>query len=415
MLVPMAKVRLRESIAQLPAYVPGARPDGAMVEKLSSNENPFPPLPGVVAAVSDAAADLNRYPDLAASRLVGELATRFALEPDHVVVGNGSVAVLETLLHALLEPGDEVVYAWRSFEAYPIAVAVAGGISVPVPLTADARHDLPAMAAAVTERTKAVIVCSPNNPTGTAATHGEVRDLLDALPEGVLVLLDEAYVEFVRGPERKSANRADEARGEDEAGLARAGGDRAEADANEDDHGNAAGDHAEGVDNGTHDDATRPLDALALLRADPRVVVLRTFSKAYGLAGLRVGYALARPRIAKGLRAAGTPFGVNALAQVAAVESLRAETELFARVQELVEERERMVLALRAAGWDIPEAQGNFVWFPVGERTGLLAEAFSRAGLIVRPFAGDGVRVSIGDPEANDAVIVVATEFLATQ
>lgn len=388
MLVPMAKVRLRESIAQLPAYVPGARPDGAMVEKLSSNENPFPPLSGVVAAVSDAAADLNRYPDLAASRLVGELATRFALEPDHVVVGNGSVAVLETILHALLEPGDEVVYAWRSFEAYPIAVAVAGGTSVPVPLTADARHDLPAMAAAVTQRTKAVIVCSPNNPTGTAVTHGEVRDLLDALPEDVLVLLDEAYVEFVRG---------------------------SVADADADGHGSAVGDRAEDIGDGMHDDATRQLDALALLREDPRVVVLRTFSKAYGLAGLRVGYALARPRIAKGLRAAGTPFGVNALAQVAAVESLRSETELFARVQELVEERERMVLALRAAGWDIPEAQGNFVWFPVGERTGLLAEAFSRAGLIVRPFAGDGVRVSIGDPEANDAVVAVATEFLATQ
>lgn len=364
----MAKVRLRESIAQLPSYVPGARPEGTLTEKLSSNENPFPPLPGVVAAVSDAAADLNRYPDLTASRLVHTLAERFDVEPDHVVVGNGSVALLETILAALLEPGDEVVYAWRSFEAYPIAIALAGGTAVPVPLTVDQRHDLPAMAGAVTVRTRAVILCSPNNPTGPVLRDTEVRELLAALPEHVLVLLDEAYIEFVRGP-----------------------------DSDDDDD-------AEG----------RPVDGLALLREDPRVLVLRTFSKAYGLAGLRVGYALARPRIAKGLRAASTPFGVNSLAQVAAIESLHSEAELFERVAELVTERERLVRALRDAGWTIPEAQGNFVWFPVGERAGLLADAFARAGILVRPFAGDGVRVTVGDREANDAVIAVARSFRTT-
>ncbi len=362
MLDPMAKVRLRDSIAQLPSYVPGARPDGTLTEKLSSNENPFPPLTGVVAAVSDAAADLNRYPDLAATQLVTELASRFQVEPEQVVVGNGSVALLETILTALLEPGDEVVYAWRSFEAYPIAVAIAGGTAVPVPLTEGERHDLPAMAAAVTDRTKAVILCSPNNPTGPALRDAEVRALLAELPEGVLVLIDEAYIEFVRTAD---------------------------------------------------DDAV--VDALTLLREDPRVLVLRTFSKAYGLAGLRVGYALARPRIAKGLRAASTPFGVNALAQVAAVASLNSEAELFERVEELTAERERLVDALRAAGWDIPEAQGNFVWFPVGDRAGLLAAAFARAGILVRPFAGDGVRVTVGDREANDAVIAVARSFRTAQ
>ncbi len=167
-----------------PSYVPGARPDGTLTEKLSSNENPFPPLTGVVAAVSDAAADLNRYPDLAATQLVTELASRFQVEPEQVVVGNGSVALLETILTALLEPGDEVVYAWRSFEAYPIAVAIAGGTAVPVPLTEGERHDLPAMAAAVTDRTKAVILCSPNNPTGPALRDAEVRALLAELPRG---------------------------------------------------------------------------------------------------------------------------------------------------------------------------------------------------------------------------------------
>lgn len=352
----MPKVRLRESIAQLPSYVPGARPDGTLTEKLSSNENPFPPLPSVVAAVADAAADLNRYPDLTASRLVHDIAAHVGVEPGDVVVGNGSVALLETLLTALLEPGDEVVYPWRSFEAYPIAIAIAGGEGVAVPLTADSRHDLPAMAAAVTDRTKAVILCSPNNPTGAALREAEVRDLLAALPEHVLVLLDEAYHEFIRLP----------------------------------------------------DGDAPAVDGLGLLRDDPRVVLLRTFSKAYGLAGLRVGYAIARPRIAKALRSTSTPFGVNALAQVAAVESLRQERELLARVEELISERERLVAALRDAGWDIPEAQGNFVWFPVGERAGLLARVFERAGILVRPFAGGGVRVTVGDREANDAVIAVA-------
>ena len=354
----MAKVRLREQILQLPAYVPGARPSGAMAEKLSSNENPYPPLPRVVAAVSDAAVDLNRYPDMAAGDLVAALAANLEVEPEQVVVGNGSVAVLETILRALCEPGDEVVFAWRSFEAYPITVAVAGGTAVAVPLTSEGRHDLPAMVAAVTDRTRAVILCSPNNPTGPALTDAEVREALAALPEHVLVLLDEAYIEFVR----------------------------------------PSGDDA-------------PLDSLALLREDSRVVVLRTFSKAYGLAGLRVGFAVARPRLAAGLRSASTPFGVNLLAQVAAIESLRSQDELMERVDALVAERERLVTALRAQGWAIPEAQGNFVWFPVGERAAQLARAFAAAGVLVRPFAGDGVRVSIGEPEANDLVISVAGEM----
>lgn len=350
------KVRLRPEIEQLPTYVPGARGHGAIHEKLSSNENPFPPLPRVVAAVADAAADLNRYPELQAERLRAALAESLCVDQERLVVGNGSVAVLETLLDALCAPGEEVVYAWRSFEAYPIAVAVAGARGVPVPLLADGRHDVEAMLAAVTERTRAVLLCSPNNPTGPALTQDEVEHVLAGLPSHVLVVVDEAYVEFVRDP--------------------------------------------------------AAVDALALAERDPRVLVLRTFSKAYGLAALRVGYAVARPRLASGLRAASTPFGVNGLAQVAALESLRASEELFERVDAIVAERERLLTRLRRAGWEIPDAQGNFVWFPAGDRTGLLTAAFAHAGLIVRPFAGEGVRVSIGEPEANDLVAQVAADAL---
>ena len=256
------KVRLRDQVLALPAYVPGARPRGTMNEKLSSNENPFPPLPGVLTAVMDAAADLNRYPDMASTDLIAAIAEVHDLEPDQVVVGNGSTAVLEAILRALCAQGDEVIHAWRSFEAYPIAVAVTGATSIRVPLTEDGRHDVDAMLAAVTEQTKAIILCSPNNPTGPILTQAEVERVLAEAPSDVLVLLDEAYIEFVSD----------------------------------------------------HD----VVDSLSLLAANPRLVVLRTFSKAYGLAGLRVGYAFGRARLIAGFRAASTPFGVNALAQVAA-------------------------------------------------------------------------------------------------
>lgn len=346
------RVRLRKQILALPPYVPGARPRGTMSDKLSSNENPYPPLPRVLAAVTDAAADLNRYPDLSAADLVQAIADRFGLQSDQVVVGNGSVAVLETILRALCEPGDEVVFAWRSFEAYPIAVAVAGGTGVAIPILPDGRHDIAAMISAVTPRTKAVLLCSPNNPTGPTLSQAEVQQVLDGVGPGVLVLLDEAYIEFVRDPET--------------------------------------------------------VDSLPLIAVDPRVVVLRTFSKAYGLAGLRVGFALGNTKLMAGIRSASTPFGVNALALVAAVESLAAHDELMARVDGIVAERDRVVAGLRALGWDIPDAQGNFVWFPVGDQAGVVATTFARHGVIVRPFAGDGVRVTIGDPEANDVVLEVA-------
>jgi histidinol-phosphate aminotransferase len=350
-----SQVPLRPAVQALPPYVPGARPaPGEHLWKLSSNENPYGPLPSVVEAIARAATEANRYPDMYATDLVERLAGFVGVDADEVVVGNGSVAVLAHLLAAVVDAGDEVVYPWRSFEAYPIAVAVAGGRSVQVPVLADGRLDLPAMAAAVTDRTKVVLVCTPNNPTGPAVHADELAAFVAAVPAHVMVVVDEAYLEFVRDP--------------------------------------------------------AVADGVALLREHPNVVVLRTLSKAYGLAGLRVGYAVARPHLAAGIRAVSTPFGVSHVAQAAALASLEpaAQGELLARVDAVVAERTRVQDALRAQGWDLPESQANFVWFPLGEATMERAAQARAAGVLVRPFACDGIRVSIGEREANDAFLAVA-------
>ena len=361
------RVPLRPAISALPAYVPGARPKvGAAAYKLSSNENPYPPLPSVQAAIMDAASDINRYPDMFATELTEAIAAELTrtlspgareakgdITPAQVVVGNGSVAVLSHILEAVVDAGDEVVYPWRSFEAYPIVVSVAGGASVPVPLAEHGRLDLDAMAAAITDRTRVVVICTPNNPTGSALTQTALVAFLAVVPSDVLVIVDEAYVEFVR-----------------------------------------------------MDDA---VDGLAALAAHPNVVVLRTFSKAYGLAGLRVGYAVARTRLASGIRAASTPFGVSHVAQRAALASIRAKDELLRRVDSLVVERARMVAGLRAQGWDLPDSQANFVWLALGEHTADRAAEASGAGVMVRPFAGEGMRVSVGETEATDIFLAVAS------
>ncbi len=351
----MSRVALRRDLADVPAYVPGARAAvGAAAYKLSSNENPYPPLPSVVAAIADAAVDVNRYPDMFATELTEAVAHRLGVAPESVVAGTGSVAVLGHVLTAVCEPGDEVVLPWRSFEAYPIAITLAHAQQVRVPVGADGRLDLAAMAAAVTSRTRVVLVCTPNNPTGPAVRDAELRAFLAEVPRDVLVVLDEAYVEFVRDP------------------------------------------HAP--------------DALALFADHPNVVLLRTFSKAYGLAGLRVGYAVARPRIAAGIRTASTPFGVSHVAQLAALASLRAEGELLTRVEAIVAERTRLLEGLRAQGWDVPDSEANFVWLALGERTTGFAERCAQAGVMVRPFAGDGARISVGEREATDIFLEVAAE-----
>src|SRR3954463_5012587 len=305
---------VRLAIRDLPAYVPGKPPvahGGLPTYKLSSNENPYPPLPGVVEAAVEAASRMNRYPDMECTALYQALGARLHVPTTQLAAGTGSVAVLYHLVQAFCETGDEVVYAWRSFEAYPIAAAGCGAASVPGPLTADGRHDLDAMAAAVTERTRVVLVCTPNNPTGPAVRHRDVVRFLDAVPPEVVVVLDEAYREFVRSED--------------------------------------------------------PLDALALQAALPNVVVMRTFAKAYGLAGLRAGYLVAHPVVAAAVRACALPFGVSGVAQAAAAAVLSWEDQLLARVDVIVAERERVAAALREQGWHLPDAQGNFVWLALGE------------------------------------------------
>jgi len=348
----------RDCVSRIPAYVAGKPPrvrEGLTTYKLSSNENPYPPLPGVVEAAAAAAEQMNRYPDMGNTALYQALSAELGVDAGQLVLATGSVAIAYQLVQAFCEPGDEVVYAWRSFEAYPIAVTAAGARNVQVPVTVDGRHDLEAMAAAITDRTKVVIVCTPNNPTGPSVTQSELDAFLARVPEHVLVVVDEAYVEFVR--------------------------------------------------------MSDAVDGVATVRAHDNVVSTRTFSKAYGLAGFRVGYAVAPPPIATALRAVSLPFGVSNVAQAAAIASLRARPELLERVDSLVAERDRVVKGLADVGVTVPEPQGNFIWLAAGERTDELAAAADELGIVVRPFAGDGARVTIGEAEANDRVIELARTF----
>ncbi len=341
-------------MAGVPDYRAG-RPAPSGAYKISSNENPYPPLPSVEAALARAAESINRYPDFASSALVNRLAERFDVPAGHLAVGTGSVGVCQQIVQAVAGPGDEVIFAWRSFEAYPIIVRIAGATAIQVALADGATHDLEAMAAAMTERTRLVLVCNPNNPTGTAVARGPLEAFLDVVPSDVLVVIDEAYREFIRDPSIP--------------------------------------------------------DGIDLYRDRANVAVLRTFSKAYGLAGLRVGYAIAHPPVADALRKTAVPFGVSTLAQEAAIASLDAEAELLARVDALVLERDRVVAALSTAGWDLAPTHANFVWLPLGDRAVPFAEACASAGVMVRPFAGEGVRATIGEPEASDRLIEVARSF----
>jgi histidinol-phosphate aminotransferase len=343
----------RADLDALPSYVPGRSVPGAI--KLASNEVPYGPLPGVVEAIAEAASGIHRYPDMGVVALRDALAERCGVDPERVATGCGSVALAEHLVRATCRDGDQVVYSWRSFEAYPIIVATTAATSVRVPNRADHGHDLPAMAAAVTGDTRLVFVCNPNNPTGTAATAAELDAFLDAVPDNVLVVLDEAYREFVTDPAVPD-------------GLARYG-DR------------------------------------------PNVAVLRTFSKAWGLAGLRVGYLVAQPDVAAAVRKVVTPFSTSAAAQAAALAALAADDEMRRRVAAVVAERERMLTAVHKAFPDVPESQSNFVWLPLGDRSVELATACERERVFVRPFQGDGVRVTIGTPEENDTFLAVLEGF----
>jgi histidinol-phosphate aminotransferase len=345
-------VRVRPSLVRLQSYVPGRKAPGAIV--LASNECPYGLLPGVAGRLAELTGGLSRYPDMGATRLLEALAARHGVTPGHIAVGAGSSEVCGQLLHAVVEPGGEAVFGWRSFEAYPILTTVAGGVAVRVPLR-DHGHDLPAMAAAVTERTRLVFVCNPNNPTATGAGEAALRDFVDRVPEHVLIAIDEAYHEYA-------------------------------------------------------DPAAVP-DATALFGDRPNVVVLRTFSKAYALAGLRVGYCVGDPEIIAQVRKAQTPFSVSGLAQEAAVAALREDEEVARRVALTVKERERVTHELRALGHEPPDSQANFVWLPLGPDSAAFAGHCREGGVIVRAFPGDGVRVTVGLPEENTAFLALAATW----
>ncbi|GAA5128832.1 histidinol-phosphate transaminase [Haloechinothrix salitolerans] len=343
----------RADLDSLPAYVPGRSIPGAI--KLASNEVPLGPLPSVLDVIADAAKSANRYPDMGAFALVERLASKLDVSQDQVAIGCGSVSLCQQLIQAFCAPGDEVLFAWRSFEAYPIITQVVGAHQVTIPLDDTYAHDLDAMAAAITPKTRVVFVCNPNNPTGTAVRREALERFLDTVPDNVLVVLDEAYREYVTDPDVP--------------------------------------------------------DGLSLLPGRDNVAVLRTFSKAYGLAGLRVGYLISNETVVSATRKVYVPFSVNSVAQAAALASLDAEKELLARCVELVAERERVRDGLLAAGYDVPESQANFVWLPLGERTADFAEHALESKVIVRPFVGDGARVTIGTPEENDTLLATATSF----
>ena len=349
-------MHLRPVLDSLPAYVPGRTVPGAV--KLASNESPHPPLPHVVSRIAEAAGQINRYPDNGATALTEALAAKYGVAAERVAVGCGSVSLCTQLVQAVADADEEVMYAWRSFEAYPILSAISGASSVQVPLR-NYVHDLDGMAEHITGKTRLIFVCNPNNPTGTAVKRDALLDFLRRVPEDVTVALDEAYREYVRDPE--------------------------------------------------------VADGLTLLDAHPNLIVLRTFSKAYGLAGLRVGYAVAAgPKLATALRQTQVPFSISSVAQAAALASLEpaAESQLLERVAGVVAERDRVQHELAAMGYDVPPSQANFVWFDLGSRTAQWAAGCEERGVIVRAFAEQGARVTLSTPEENDRFLAAAAALV---
>ncbi len=281
------------------------------------------------------------------------MAERLEVGVDRVTVGNGTVGLLQQLFLSYVDPGDEVVYPWRSFESYPIFTQLMNGVAVTVGLRADLGFDIDALIGAVTDRTTLIFLATPNNPTGVACTTAEIRTVLENVPSSVIVCVDEAYREF--------------------------------------------------LDPAFGDPVTE------LVPDFENVIVTRTFSKAHGLAGLRIGYGVGHPDVIATVDKTLLPFAVNALAQAAALAALDHDAEIRHRVELILAERTRVEAALAAAGWTFPDHQGNFVWLATGERTDEIAFGLERTGVVVRPFSGEGIRVTIGSPEENDRFVSMLT------
>ena len=362
-------IPVRPVFETLPSYAAGKPPapvEGLTRYKLSSNENPLGPVPEVARVLAEFDA-VHRYPDPLSTALRTALAGQLGVDAEDIVTGAGSLGALNQIIKTFAGVNadgvqDEVIYAWRSFEAYPILVGIMGARSVQVPNLPNGAHDLDAMAAAVTDRTRLILVCTPNNPTGPAVTESQIRSFLAKVPATVPVVIDEAYFEFC-----------------------------------------AASSIPEGEE--------PPLNGLDIYRDYPNVIILRTFSKAQGLAGLRVGYSISHPQITRHLRVAATPFAVSALAERAAVASIEHQEAVMERVSHIVAERERVTARLRELGYEFPSTYANFVWLPLGERTGDFVDLMNRNALSVRAFGSEGVRVSIGEVEANDRFLSLCELF----
>lgn len=354
--------RPRPAVDALPAYRPGKAAAQAEAEhgitgaiKLASNETPWPPVPAVAAAIADAAGGVNRYADHRAGAVRAALAAHLGVDESSVTVGCGSVGLLQQICLTYVDPGDEVVYPWRSFEVYPVFTQLAGGSAVTVPLV-DHAFDLDAVAAAVTDRTKLVFLASPNNPTGTSVAADDLNRFLEVVGRDTLVVIDEAYREF--------------------------------------------------------NDPLLGDPVTDVLPRHDNAVVLRTFSKAHGLAGLRIGYMIGDPEVVASVDKTLVPFAVNAIAQAAAVAAVGAEAEIIERVALLEAERDRVTAALEAAGHEFPRPNANFVWLPLGDRTDEVCIALEQRGIVTRPFSGEGIRVTIGTVDENDRFLASLADVM---
>jgi histidinol-phosphate aminotransferase len=334
--------------------------DGELV-KLASNETPFAPHPQVLEAVEAQLRTLNRYPDPAKSTLRGRLSDRTGVAPGRIAIGNGSCELLLSAAEAMLEPGAEVVYAWPSFSIYPHLAAMAGARAIEVPLNEAQEHDLDAMAKEVTAATRMLIVCNPNNPTATALPPAALDDFLKALPRNVAVILDEAYIEFCV----------------------------------------------------TQD----PDDSLDLLKRHPNLIVLRTFSKVYGLCGLRVGYSLGSEEFRLAVDRVRQPFSVNALAQTAATEAVNHVAEVERRVEQTAIERIHVESELEERGLATTDSQANFSWVSLGERDeDEVVDGLAKLGVIVRAGKALGqegwMRVTYGSRHENDRFLAALDQLI---
>jgi histidinol-phosphate aminotransferase len=343
-----------QKVRRIPVYpaADGYASEGP-VAKLASNESPYPPIPAVMEAVTKVLGGLNRYPDPTNAALRRRLSERHGVPANRIAIGNGSCDVLLAAGDALLEPGAELVYAWPSFSVYPHLAAASGARALEVPLDAEHRHDLEAMRREITVATRLVIVCNPNNPTSTALPLDEIAAFVADVPRHVAVILDEAYVEFSLLQD--------------------------------------------------------PDESIPLLERHPNLVLLRTFSKVYGLCGLRVGYALCGSESFRtAVDQVRQPFFCNAAAQAAALEALNHDEEVTRRVERNLAERIGLEDGLRALGLEPAQSQANFVWFDLGEERveGEVMQGLAQRGVLVRagtPLGREGaLRVTVGTQAENE-------------